>query len=134
MPRRWMIRHLASRGLAGDRHGVPPRLFGGRELHMLVGVRRKRIVVGLLLIFHSMTCLPRQILELFEAVHRCPEPRSEGVQHSVAVSIAFPCTSDGSRDRKASEPRRIAISISRDAFLRSSRRSSLVVVEYRPPR
>jgi len=45
---------------------------------MLVGVRRKWIVVGLLLIFHSMTCLPRQIVELFEAVHRRPEPRSEG--------------------------------------------------------
>src|SRR5499427_7582961 len=27
-----------------------------------------------------MTCLPRQTVELFEAVHRCPEPRSEGVQ------------------------------------------------------
>ena len=28
MPRRWMVRHLAL-GLVGDRHGLPPRLFGG---------------------------------------------------------------------------------------------------------
>jgi hypothetical protein len=46
MPRRWMIQHLAHPGTCEDRHGLPPRLFGGRELHMLVGLRHKWIVVG----------------------------------------------------------------------------------------
>ena len=29
MPRRWIIRHLTPGALVGDRHGLPPRLFGG---------------------------------------------------------------------------------------------------------
>ncbi|SRR6266566_4806698 len=36
--------------------------------------------LDLLLIFHAMTCLLRQMVELSEAIHHCPEPGSEGVQ------------------------------------------------------
>jgi len=48
--------------------------------YVVKGFVKSGFSLDLLLIFHGMTCLPRQIVELFEAVHRCPEPRSEGVQ------------------------------------------------------
>ena len=51
-----------------------------RAPHVAKGFVTSGLSLNLLLIFQGMTCLPRQMVELFEAVRCRPEPRSEGVK------------------------------------------------------
>jgi hypothetical protein len=118
-PRRWMVRHLAPGDLWVIDTAYRRAFRRQRELHMLLGFLTSGLSLDLLLIFHGMSCLPRQMVELFEAVHRCPQPRIEGVQQ--CCSFHCLCRHEGSYDGKTWETNRIAISISLDAFLRSSR-------------
>jgi len=92
-----------------------------RELHMLLRASSQvESSLGLLPIFHGITRLCRQMVELFEAVHRRPEPALRAFS-SVTVSIAFVAMRCGSCDGKTWETKRMAINISLEAFLRSSR-------------